>query len=167
MKPESLPPLKTVYRALENASVDLFGFAVICHGGAPWSAEPDLLDALLLGLESFWFTEGDDGQLSHREFREELFKAVWERSKEGGREKPMPARIGTDVPMGHDEMAFYQLPQLPRAALFLRTKKRFSYASIAMVVGIPEGVVRSEVEKAREFLLGRRVRVMEWSEDNF
>ena len=36
-----------------------------------------------------------------------------------------------------------------------------------MVVGIPEGVVRSEVEKAREFLLGRRVRAIEWSEDNF
>jgi|GEM_PF-5651540 len=167
MKQESLPPIKTVYHALENAAVDIYGFAVVCHGGATWSAEPDMMDALLLGLESFWFVDGVDGQLSHREFREELFRAVWDKCKESGREKPMPARIGTEVPMGHDEMAFYHLPQLPRAALYLRTKKRFSYASIALVVGGSEGVVRSEVEKAREFLLGRRVRAMEWSEDNF
>jgi len=166
MKQESLPPIKSVYHALENAAVDLYGFAVICHGGANWAAEPDLLDALFLGLENTWFTDGDDGHLSHREFREELFRAIWERCKES-RDRPTPVRIGTDVPMGHDEMAFYHLPQLPRAALYLRTKKRFSYAAIALVVGSSEGVVRSEVEKAREFLLGRRVRAIEWSEDNF
>lgn len=163
MKQDSLPPIKSVYRALEDAAVDIYGFAVICHGGATWSAEPDMLDALLLGLESYWFTDGDDGQLSHREFREEFFRTLWNKCKD----KTPTARIGTEVPMGHEEMAFYHLPQFARAVLYLRTKKRFSFSSIALVVGRTEGVVRAEVEKAREFLLGRSVRATEWSEDNF
>jgi hypothetical protein len=168
MKQASLPPIKTVYRALENAAVDLYGFAVVCHGGANWLAEPDLLDSLLLGLENVWFIEGEDGQLSHEEFREEIFKALWHRCQEREPGRPRPVvRVGTDVPMGHEEMAFYHLPQLPRAALYLRTKKRFSYSSIALVLSCPEVVVRSEVEKAREFLLGRRVKAVDWSEDNF
>lgn len=163
MKPESLPPIKSIYHAIENAAVDLYGFAVVCHGGAPWSAEPDVLDALLLGLENFWFVERGDGQLSHREFREEIFKAIWEKC----RDKAVPVRIGTDVPLGHEEMVFYQLPQLARAAIFLRTKKHFAYASVALILGITEGMARSEVERAREFLLGRRVRGVDWDEDNF
>ena len=163
MQTASLPPIKTIYRALENAAVDLYGFAVVCHGGAGWMAEPGLYDALFLGLESFWFTEGEDGQLSHQEFREELFKAVWEKS----RDKATPVKIGTDVPLGHEEMPFYQLPQLARAAVFLRTKKRFAFSSIALILGSPEGVVRSEVEKAREFLLGRRVRGADWGGEDF
>jgi len=167
MKQASLPPIKSVYRALENAAVDLYGFSVVCHDGATWMAEPVLMDSLLLSLENFWFTESEDGQLSHLEFREVLFRALWKQCNESGVEKSTPIRIGTDVPMGHEEMAFYHLPQLPRAALYLRTKKRFSYAAIALVVGVSEGVVRAEVEKAREFLLGRRVRAVEWNEDNF
>ncbi len=163
MRKESLPPLKSVYHALESAALDLYGFAVICHGGAIWAAEPVMMDALLLGLESFWFTEGDDGRLSHEEFREELFRTLWNKCKD----KATPVRIGTEVPMGHDEMAFYHLPQFARAALYLRTKKRFSYASIALITGKAEPAVRLEVEKAREFLLGRRVRMVEWDEESF
>lgn len=163
MQQASLPPIKSVYRALEGAAVDLYGFAVVCCGGASWAAEPGLYDSLFLGLESFWFTEGDDGQLSHMEYREELFKAVWEKS----RDKATPVKIGTDVPLGHEEMAFYQLPQLARAALYLRTRKRFAFSSIALVLGSPEGVVRAEVEKAREFLLGRRVRTPDWGGEDF
>jgi hypothetical protein len=165
MKQESLPALKTIYQALEDAALDVYGFAVACQDGAPWAAEPAILDALLLGLENFWFTDDERGRPSHREFREELFKSVWERCREQG--KPAAVRIGTDVPLGHDEMAFYRLPQAARAALFLRTKKRFPYATIALVLGIPEGVVRTEVEKAREFLLGRRLKPLEWSEEDF
>lgn len=163
MQRESLPSVKSVYMALEDAAVDVYGFAVACHGGAPWMAEPDLLDTLLLGLENFWFTDEENGRLSHREFREELFKALWERC----RSKQTPVKIGTDVPMGHEEMPFYKLPQLARAALFLRTKKRMSYVSIALILGVPEGLVRTEVERAREFLLGRRVKPLEWSEEDF
>jgi hypothetical protein len=163
MKRESLPAVKSVYQALETAAVDLYGFAVACHGGATWMADPGLLDVLLLGLENFWFVDDDSGQLSHAEFREEFFKAVWEKS----RAKDAPVKIGTDVPLGHEEMAFYQLTQTARAALYLRTKKRMSYASIALVLGLSEGLARSEVERSREFLLGRRVRAMEWSEDDF
>lgn len=163
MKQESLPPIKSIYRALENAAIDLFGFAVVCHGGASWAAEPDMLDSLLLGLESFWFTEDDNGQLSHREFREEFFRNLWHKCKD----KSSPVRVGSEVPLGHEEMAFYHLPQFARAVLYLRTRKRFSYSSIALVLGHSEGVVRNEMEKAREFLLGRRVRAVEWSEENF
>lgn len=163
MKSESLPPIKTVYRALEDAAVDLYGFAVVCHGGAGWMAEPALLDSLLKGLESFWFPEGASGQPSHQEFREEFFKALWEKS----RDKASPVKIGTDVPLGHDEMAFYQLPQMARAALYLRSKKRFAFSSIALILGSPEGVVRSEVEKAREVLLGRRVKNVDWGGEDF
>jgi hypothetical protein len=163
MKRDTLPSVKSVYLALEEAAVDCYGFAVALSGGAPWMAEPELLDVLLLGLENFWFVDDDSGRLSHREFREEIFKALWERS----RDKATPVKIGTDVPMGHDEMDFYKLPQLARAALFLRTKKRMSYSSIALILGCAEGLARTEVERAREFLLGRRVRPLEWSEEDF
>jgi len=159
MRSESLPQLKLVYRALEGAAIDLYGFAVVCHGGATWLAEPDLLDALFLGLESFWFTEEESG-LSHAEFREELFRALWERAK--GRASPV--RVGSEVPLGHEEMAFYQLSQVARAALYLRTRKRFDYASIALVLGLGESEARAEVEQARERLLGRSVRVPEWED---
>jgi hypothetical protein len=167
VRQEFLPSVKTVYDALEGAAVDAYGFAVACRGGAAWMAEPELLDTLLLGLENFWFTDDETGRLSHREFREELFKALWERCREADLSAPAQPEIGTDVPLGHEEMAFYQLPQVARAALYLRTKKHMSYASIALILGNTEAVVRSEVERAREFLLGRRVRAVDWSEDDF
>ena len=166
MKPfEGLPSLKSLYQALEEASVDVYGFAVACHGGATWLAEPAVLDSLLLGLENFWFVDNESGRLSHREFREEIFKTIWEKCR--GNPAPARVRIGTDVPLGHDDMAFYQLPQVARAAVFLRSKKRFHYSAIALVLGVTEGVARMEVEKAREFLLGRRLRPLEWSEEDF
>ena len=163
MKQESLPSVKSIYQSLEQAAVDAFGFAVICQGGASWMAESVVLDSLLLALENFWFVEDDSGRLSHREYREELFKTVWEKAGS----KPSSVKIGTDVPLGHEEMSFYQLPLLPRAVLFLRTKKRFSYSSIALVLGITEGMARIEAERAREFLLGRRLKPLEWTEEDF
>lgn len=163
MRQESLPPLKETYEALESAALDLYGFAMACHGGAAISAEPQVLETLLLGLENFWFTEGDSGKLTHREFREDFFRMLWEKSS-GKRNN---ARIGSELPLGHEEMAFYQLPQLARAALYLRTKKKFSYAAVGMVLGVAEAKVQDEVEKAREFLLGRRVMSLEWSEEDF
>ena len=163
MKQESLPPIKSVYRALEGAALDLYGFAVVCHGGASWLAEPDLLEVLFLGLENFWFMEETSGELTHKEFRDDFFRVLWEKAKN----RSAPVRIGTEVPLGHEEMGFYQLSQPARAALFLRTKKRFSYAAIALTLGQSEAEVRAEVEKAREFLLGRRVKAVEWNEDDF
>ncbi len=163
MKQESLPAIKSVYHALEEAAVDIYGFAVVCQGGAIAMAEPVILDTLLLGLENFWFTESRDGRLTHREFREEIFRAIWDKSRDRG----VPVRIGTDVPLGHDAMHFYQLPQLARAVIYLRTKRNFSYASIAIAVGVSEGMARSEVERAREFLLGRRMKAMNWGEEEF
>ncbi len=163
MRQESLPPIKDVYDALEFAAVDLYGFSLVCHGGGGHFAEPAVLDTLLLGLENTWFTEEASGRLSHPEFREDFFRSLWERCR-GARGQ---VKVGTDVPLGHDEMTFYRLPQLARAALFLRVKKRFSYLSIALVLGTGEGVVREEVEKAREHLLGRRLKDVEWTEDDF
>jgi hypothetical protein len=163
MRREILPSVKSIYSALEEAAVDLYGFAVACHGGVSWMAEPSLLDVLLLGLENSWFVDDDSGQLSHNEFREEFFKSIWDRSQEAAGSP----KIGTDVPLGHEEMKFYSLPRAARAALFLRTKKHLSYASIALILGQSEGLVRGEVERAREFLLGRRLHAMEWSEEDF
>lgn len=130
-------------------------------------AEPVILDSLFLALENFWFLEDSNGQLSHKEFREEIFRTIWERSAVGASGQAGPVRIGTDVPLGHEEMVFYQLPQLTRAALFLRTKKHFAYTSVALVLGISEGTARGEVERAREFLLGRRLKSFEWSDEDF
>ena len=163
MKRETLPSMKEVYEALEAAAVDLYGFGLICQGGAAWAAEPEILETLYLGLENFWFTEGDSGRLSHQDFREELFKALWLKCQ-GSK---ATARIGSEVPLGHEEMAFYQLPQLTRAAVYLRTRKHFSYSSVALVLGMAESSVRAEVERSREFLLGRRVKSLEWSEEDF
>lgn len=163
MKRETLPPMKEVYQALEGAALDLYGFAMVCQGGAAWAAEPELLDTLLLGLENIWFTENSKGELGHHDFREDFFRVLWEKSRG---QRPS-ARVGTDVPLGHDEMAFYQLPQLARAALYLRTKKKLPYSTLARVLGVAEPLVEAEVEKAREFLLGRRVRSFEWGEEDF
>ncbi|MGZ3693757.1 MAG: hypothetical protein ACXWQO_06125 [Bdellovibrionota bacterium] len=163
MRTENLPSIKELYRAIENAATDLYGFGVICQSGITWVAEPDLLDTLLLGLENFWFTENDSGLLSHDEFREEFFKAVWEKGK--GR-KHAPEK-GADVPIGHQEMSFYHLGQVSRAAIYLRTKKQMPYSSIALILGSNESQVRTEIEKAREYLLGRSLRDFEWSEEEF
>ncbi|MGZ3740020.1 MAG: hypothetical protein ACXVB9_11650, partial [Bdellovibrionota bacterium] len=147
MKPlEGLPSIKSVYQALEDAAVDIYGFAMACHGGAAWLAEPVILDSLFLGLENFWFMDDASGRLSHKEFREEIFKTVWDKSR--GNPAPAQVRIGTDVPLGHEEMAFYQLPQVARAAVYLRSKKRLPYATIGLILGITDGVARTEVEKA-------------------
>lgn len=154
---------KAVHTALENAATDLYGFSLVCHGGGGQFAEPAVLDTLLLGLENQWFTESDSGSLSHDEFREDFFRSLWERCR-GAKGKVM---VGTDVPLGHDEMAFYQLPQLARAALYLRVRKRFSYLAVALTLGIGEGVVREEIERAREFLLGRRLKSVDWTEEDF
>jgi hypothetical protein len=163
MRRESLPPMKEVYQALEDAAVDLYGFGVVCQGGSPIAADPEVLDTLLLGLENVWFNEDSKGVLSHLDFREDFFRVLWEKSYG----KRPSVRIGSDVPLGHEEMAFYQLPQLTRAALYLRTKKKFTYPTISRVLGVPEPLLESEVEKAREFLLGRRVKELEWAEEDF
>jgi len=161
MRQESLLPMKETYEALEEAALDLYGFAMACHGGAGWAAEPQVIETLLLGLENVWFTESDAGRLTHKEFREDFFRVLWQKSV-GQRN---PARIGGEVPLGHEDMAFYQLPQMARAALFLRTKKRFAYPAVAMILGVAEPQVQAEVEKAREYLLGRRVRSLDWDEE--
>lgn len=163
MKREILPPMREVYRALEEAALDLYGFAMVCQGGAAWAAEPEILDTLLLGLENVWFNENMKGELSHLDFREDFFRVVWEKSQG----KRPAVRIGTEVPLGHDEMPFYQLPQLARAALYLRTKKKFPYSTLSRIFGVAEPMVEEEVEKGREFLLGRRVRSLDWSEEEF
>lgn len=161
MRQESLLPMKETYEALEEAALDLYGFAMACHGGAALAAEPQVMEALLLGLENVWFTEGDAGKLTHKEFREDFFRVLWQKSVGKGN----PTKIGGELPLGHEEMAFYQLPQLARAALFLRTKKRFAYPAVAMILGVAEPQVQEEVEKAREYLLGRRVRSLDWNEE--
>ncbi|MGE3262699.1 MAG: hypothetical protein AB7K68_13035 [Bacteriovoracia bacterium] len=163
MKAEGLLSSKELYRALENAAVDLYGFGVVCQAGVAWLAEPDLLDTLLLGLENFWFTENESGLLSHQEFREEFFRSVWEKGK-GRKTEPQG---GAEVPLGHEEMAFYQLSQLARAATYLRTRKGMPYSSIALILGYSEDQVKKEIEKAREYLLGRSLRDFNWSEEDF
>ncbi len=156
-------PIREVYHALENAAVDLYGFSIVCRGGAAWMGEPDLLDTLLLALENSWITENEHRLLSHMEFREEIFHMLWAK----GRARQATVRVGEDVPLGHEEMAFYQLPIMVRAALYLRTKKKFSYDAIGRILGLGEGVVREEIERGREFLLGRRLSEFEWTEEKF
>jgi hypothetical protein len=163
MKQEALPAMKEIYGALEAAALDLYGLALVCQGGSPLAAEPEVLATLFLGLENSWFVEDSAGKLSHQEFREEFFRALWEKSQAIG----PSVRIGTDVPLGHEEMGFYQLSRLARAAVYLRTKRQFSYASLSLILGTAEPRIREEVERAREFLLGHRVKPLDWSEEDF
>lgn len=163
MKQESLPSIKELYRSLESAGVDLYGFGVVVCNGSLWIAEPDILDTLLLALENSWFTEDKSGDLTHAEFREDIFQLLWRKSKD----KKPNVKMGVEVPIGQEEMAFYQLPKLTRAALYLRVKKSFSYSSIAMILETPEGVIREEIEKGREALLGRGLKHFDFSEDEF
>ncbi len=163
MKQESLPPMKEVYDALEEAAVDLYGFGVVCMEGVTALAEPAILDTLLLGLENLWFRESMENKFTYKEFREDFFRALWEKCQ--GRKTNF--RIGSDVPLGHAEMPFYRMPQLARAAIYLRTKKHFSYASVAMILGVSQAMVEEEIERCREFLLGRRVAALQWTEEDF
>jgi hypothetical protein len=161
MRKESLPAVQDLYRSLETAAVDIYGFGVICHEGASWLAEPEILDTLLLGMENFWFTDEGAGVVSHKEFREDFFRTLWKKSQE----KRISIHSGSDVPMGHEEMAFYELPLFSRAALYLRTKKQFSFPLIASILGSESGAVEEEIERAREFLLGRRIKPLAATED--
>jgi hypothetical protein len=164
MKQVALPALQDVYTAMENASIDLYGFAMVCHNGVSFSAEPAILDVMLLGLENHWFTENEKNRLSHEEFRLEFFRSHWVKCMGMNPQ----GKIGTELPLGHEDMAFYKMPQISRAIIYLRTKKKFSYGWISMILGgLPEGIIEEEVERAREFLLGRRVKVPEWSEEEF
>lgn len=162
MRKESLPPLQETMQAMEGAASDLYGFALICFGGVAWVAEPEILDTLFLGLENMWFTMGDNNRISHLEFRDDFFKSIWDRAK-GKSVQANPE----DVPLGHEEMNFYKLPQVSRAIIYLRSKKHFSVASVSAILGVEEGVVREEIEQAREFLLGRSVKNLEWLEGEF
>lgn len=153
MRRENLPSIQELSRSLEAAAVDLYGFGVVCNGGAAWLAEPEILDTLLIGMENFWFTDEAAG-MSHMEFRQEFFRALWLKC----RDKKISVKVGSEVPLGHEEMAFYELPLLVRAALYLRTKKQFTFPFIASVLGSEVAIIEEEVERAREFLLGRRIR---------
>lgn len=165
MKVERLPSKKEVYEALEGASSDIYGFAMVCHSGVQWMAEPAMLDTLLLGLENFWFMSTEDS-LDHREFRVEFFRTLWKKCQG----KTLPAgqlKRGTDIPLGQEEMKFFTLPQSTRAILYLRTKKNFSYRDLAQVFDQSPEALEIEVEKAREFLLGHRLEWLESAEDEF
>ena len=74
-----------------------------------------------------------------------------------------------EIPLIEDQFQNMQTGRvwLWDASIAVRTKKKFSYASIALILGSPEALVRAEVEKAREFLLGRRLKAVEWSEEDF
>ena len=150
-----------VTRALEGACADVFSFAVVCTGGMQALADTLLQEILLLSLERGWFTENLQGNYSHEEHRTALFREVWLAANE---RQAVPA-IGIDVPIGHEQMAFYQLPRLARAVLYLRTKRKLSYEMIGSIVGIAAGAARTEVEKSRSILLGRAPK--EFSEEAF
>jgi len=158
-----LPSKKEVYEALERASSDIYGFAMACHGGVQWMAEPAMLDTLLLGLENFWFVSVDDS-LDHREFRIEFFRTLWKKCQ--GKTLPQ-VKHGTDIPLGQEEMKFFSLPQSTRAILYLRTKKNFNYQDLALVFDQTPEALEVEVEKAREYLLGHRLKWLEKAEGDF
>ncbi len=143
--------IQKVARALEAASTDLFSFAVICTGGMQALADSILQEIFLLALERGWFTEDFDGNLSHDEFRIDLFREVWRAVKDN----PVTPTIGIDVPIGHEQMEFYRLPLRSRASLYLRTKRKLSYANIAEILDAVPEEVRVEVERVRSILLGR------------
>ena len=163
MRAETQINPKELYQAMEKAAEDLFGFGVVLNSGGMTMAEQEILDILFLGLENYWFTRDDAGGLSHKEFREEFFRVFWERNNK----ELANLRIGIDVPLGHEEMKFYKLPLFSRAVLFLRTKKKFDYPSISLIMSAPVAIVREELEKSREFILGRGLPPIECSEEDF
>jgi RNA polymerase sigma-70 factor, ECF subfamily len=58
-----------------------------------------------------------------------------------------------------DVMSFWsavrELPERPRLAIALRYAGDHSVAEIAGVLGVPEGTVRSDLSRARSYMLGR------------
>ena len=156
---ELLPELKDYVRAYEQAAQDLYGFAMICNKGVSWVAEQEILDLFLLASEKHWFTDDHRGQFNHREFRIEFFQGIWALAK-----KPSLSENGVLTP-GQKEMSFFRLPLFARAAVFLRTKRKFTYQEIAEILGSSEGAVKQEIEKAREVLLGRGLAPVRFLED--
>ncbi|MCO5141469.1 MAG: hypothetical protein M9962_00085 [Oligoflexia bacterium] len=163
MKEIPLPDLKEIHSALTEASVDLFGFSVVCLGGVTWAAEKEVLDTLYVGLEKYWFTTIDGEKPSHKEFREEFFKNLWLRVKG----KTINVQLGIDVPLGHEAMRFYKLGKLERALLYLRTKKQFSIKTLSFIFDLHVDEVRKNLEESRTLMLGRKVREVSVIEEDF
>lgn len=163
MREVALPDLKEIHLALTEASVDLFGFSVVCLAGVVWAAEKEVLDTLYVGLEKYWFTTVDDEKPNHREFRDEFFKNLWLRVKG----KTINVQLGVDVPLGHETMKFYQLDKLERAILYLRTKKQLSIKSLSFIFDLHPNDIRNNLEESRMKLLGRKMREISVVEEDF
>ncbi len=150
---EDDPNFSELLRALTAASEELLPFAIVCCG-EPMRAEAYLQDALLLSLENSWFCRAVDNseRFTHKEFREDILKLLWERVKDDSL-KGIVAGIRT---YGESSAAFYRMNMTERATLFLRMRLKLSYEQIGAILSEDSiEVLSARVHEAREQLLGR------------
>ena len=153
--PALSPPTKEsslLATALVHAVKDLLPFAVVCLRDT-MRAEALTLDLLLLSLENSWISQplSASEEISHSEFREEMFRLVWQKAKEElGKGNSTP-----NLPYTENAMPFYRLDLEERAALSLRAKGKFEYQSMAYILGMDLIQVEDLVDSARAKILGK------------
>jgi hypothetical protein len=139
-------------QGLVLAVKDLLPFAVVCLRDT-MRAEALVLDILVLSLENSWIAQpiAKGQEISHMEFRDEMFRLVWQKAKldlSKGNSTP-------NLPYTENAMPFYKLDLEERAALSLRTTSKFEYQSMAYILAMDLIEVEDLVDSARKKILGK------------
>lgn len=143
-----LSEFERLNRILEQLAIDLFGFAQICGIGESFRAEQILLDTISRAVEC-----GDLDQIEFEPLylREKLLTEAW---------SFLSANIQPASDLSFER--FYSLPQKTRAAIYLRHRLGFTFIAIGRVLSLSELQVRNLVLVAREQIVGRPLRKIDW-----
>lgn len=164
MKALTYKRAKELQTAVDRLVADVYGFSVILKSGSEWYAQSELLDVVFLVLENQWFVFDDDETIPWEDFRIEVFQMIWKRFSS----TTVPGvSVDDSLPVGTRERSFYKLALADRAAIYLRTKKKFSYDELSAILGLPKKQIIERVEKSREILLARELRAVEFSQEEF
>lgn len=154
-----------LYQALDRAAEDLFSFAMILSGSRQEAAETAVLDTLFFALERMMITRGfaADQSFTHLEYREDLFRNIYTLIRQQG--ALIQAKSLDPSVLAVESQRFYQLAFQDRAAIFLRTRGKFSEEAIARIMGLSQEVIMAHILKAREFLLGKCLKLKNFEEE--
>ena len=148
-----LPSTRELQAALARAAEDLYPLAYLALRDS-LRAEAILHEVLVLGVEMHWIQKAlsPSGELTHQEFREDLFREIWSRAKAS----VLGGGPGGDLRFSEAQQPFYRLPLEKRAALYLRSRSQLSLAEIQRVLGMSsDEEVFHLIEAARAEVLGR------------
>lgn len=142
------PEFERLNRFIEQIANDVFGFVVICGVTESFRAEQICLDVISEAsrVEDF---QNEEMQVSP------LRERILNRAFQIARKSIHPGSIG-------EHERFFVLPQLERATIYLRHRIGLSFVAISRILEISEGEVRNATHSAREHLLCRPMRKLDW-----